>query len=67
MPEYHVLWKVDVEADSPEEAARQARTMQVRPGTTATVFDVIEGDSDGDAVRVDLLGLEEEGVVDEGD
>jgi len=37
---YRVCWEIDVEADSPEEAAHQARAAQTRRGTTATVFDV---------------------------
>jgi len=54
---YRVTWEIDVEASSPQEAARQARHHQTKPDTTATVFDVHrEG---VEPVRVDLTELEE--------
>jgi len=40
MPEYRVTWEIDISADSPLEAARQARLYQVKPDTTAVVFTV---------------------------
>ena len=56
MPRYLVTWEIDIEdAVSPEDAARQAFAIVQRPGTSATVFDVIEHDTNGEAVRVDLL------------
>lgn len=53
---YRVEWAIDVDADSPEEAATKALiTMRDSdPLNSAVVFDVIEHDSDGTAVRVDL-------------
>lgn len=39
--EYHVKWEIEVEADSPLEAARKAREIQLNPESTATVFDVV--------------------------
>lgn len=39
MAEFAVAWHIDVDADSPLEAARLARQMQ-SPGTTALVFEV---------------------------
>ncbi len=53
MGTYHVTWEIDVDADSPLEAARQARELQ-RPGSSANVFDVLEHDSEGDIERFDL-------------
>jgi hypothetical protein len=47
--EYRVTWEIDVEADSPRQAAEKARAAQVRPGTIATVFTV--------APRVDPRGI----------
>jgi hypothetical protein len=38
--EFHVIWAIDVEADSAEEAAHQARAIQLTPGMSATLFDV---------------------------
>jgi hypothetical protein len=40
MKEYSVKWEIDVEANSPEEAARKARAHQTRRGTMATFFEV---------------------------
>jgi hypothetical protein len=62
MPQYHIIWEIDLDADSPQAAARQAREHQTRPGTTATVFDVTEIVSARAAVikpsaRIDLLDL----------
>lgn len=55
MPMNLVQWEIDVEADSPHAAAQHAMVIQKRPDSTATVFDVIEHDGDGEAIRVDLL------------
>lgn len=55
MARYLVTWEIDVWADTPEEAARQAHDMVRRPDTTATVYKVIEHDGDGTAFTVDLL------------
>lgn len=40
MSEYRVMWSVDVQAESPVEAAQEARRMQLDPKSLATVFDV---------------------------
>jgi hypothetical protein len=42
---YHVVWEIDLDADSPEEAARLAYSYQQNPESTATVFEVTEADS----------------------
>lgn len=42
MSTYRVKWEIDVDADSHEEAARKAQASQIRPGTTATYFEVAE-------------------------
>lgn len=45
---YRITWEVDIEAYSPEDAARQALSMQRDPESIATVFqvsDVITGES----------------------
>jgi hypothetical protein len=49
---YAVTWDIEIDADSPEEAARLAREMQTDPTTTATIFDVTDGR--GRRTRVDL-------------
>ena len=40
MTQYHVSWRIDIEADSPTEAAVQALTIQRDRQSTATVFHV---------------------------
>lgn len=53
MNSYFVTWTIEIDADSPREAAELAREHQTREGTSAVVFDVT--DEDGETVRVDLL------------
>lgn len=61
MARFLVTWEIDIEdVASPEAAARQAFAYMQRRGTTATVFDVIEHDGSGEAVRIDLTELDEE-------
>jgi hypothetical protein len=38
--EFRVIWEIEIEADSPTEAAEEARVIQLTPGISATVFDV---------------------------
>ena len=38
--EYKVNWTIDITANSPREAAQEARRIQLDPDSTATVFDV---------------------------
>lgn len=40
MSEYRVKWEIDIEAESPEEAARIALDIQRDPDSIATAFDV---------------------------
>ena len=39
---YSVKWKIDIWADSPEEAAKQARGVQLDKGSTATCFNIVD-------------------------
>lgn len=48
MTTHRVSWHIDVEADSPHDAARQAHEMVRRPDTAATVYEV-------DGETIDLL------------
>lgn len=50
---YCVRWEIDVQADSPREAAEQALEIQRRRDSTATVFEVVG--PDGTSETVDLL------------
>lgn len=56
---YHVMWEMDLNGGTPEEAARAALAELRDPGTSAIVFDVQEFEKD-EAVRVDLLELDQE-------
>jgi len=52
MPEYRVRWEIDLSADSPEEAATEARRIQLDPDSIAQVFDIME--DNGVTIQVDL-------------
>ena len=54
MGTYHVSWEIDLHADSPREAAEQARAYQRDPHGTATVFYVTDSETLA-AKRIDLL------------
>lgn len=49
---YRVVWEIDIEADSPIEAAEEAYDTQRSPASTATVFDVFG--EDGTEEQVDV-------------
>lgn len=51
MTTYRVVWEIDIEADSPLEAAKEARACQ-HDATEALVFDVT--DSSGTTTVIDL-------------
>jgi hypothetical protein len=53
MPNYKLAWVVDVDADSPQGAARQAREIIRDPPSIATVLTVT--DDLGNRIAVDLL------------
>jgi hypothetical protein len=55
MPIYEVTWVIDVDADTPHEAALQARAMQCDPDTAAVVFTV----SDNETFAYVTLDLQE--------
>lgn len=68
MSEYLVVWAVELDAESADDAARKARSMQRGLHTTATIFEVTEKCLDcnfyhkDDAVEVDLMPKEDERV-----
>jgi hypothetical protein len=45
--EYRVVWCIDVDAENEREAAEEAQRIMKDPESTATFFDVMEGDSEG--------------------
>ena len=50
--EYHVTWTIDLDAESPEDAAREALRIHRDPDSWATHFEV--RDAQGHACEVDL-------------
>jgi hypothetical protein len=52
---FRVIWEIEIEADSPKEAAQEARVIQLTPGMSATVFDVWAHVA-GKMHRIDLIG-----------
>lgn len=50
---YKVQWGIEIEADSPQDAARQALAIQRDPASIATVFTVTT--PGGEEIDVDLL------------
>ena len=50
---YHIVWEIDIYAQSPREAAKEAQAIQQDKDAMATVFDVTEAGSDR-TVRIDL-------------
>jgi hypothetical protein len=58
--EFRVIWEIEIEAGSPEDAAQQARAAQLRPESSATVFGVWEY---AEEVSAMLIFLDREEVL----
>jgi len=56
MKSYHVMWEIDIEADSHIEAAQEALQIHRDPESIATVFQVTESDT----TDIQEIDLEEE-------
>lgn len=54
MPDYTVLWEIDIEANCPIEAVAIAHLIQMDPASTATAFKV-RGQTDANYKPVDLF------------
>ncbi len=63
MPEYLIEWTIELDAESPEEAARLALAIQRYPDSLATVFKVYGEDAEG--VTIDVTDLDEESEAEE--
>ena len=50
--QYHVVWSIDIEADTPEAAAQAALAIQRDPASIATCFAVL--DDVGEVHHIDL-------------
>lgn len=57
--EYHVEWAIEVHANGPEDAARQALAKHRDPGSIACVYDVSLHDGTSRVIEVDLNTPEE--------
>lgn len=53
MNRYRVTWVINLEADTPREAAEQALAIHRNPESIATVFDVCNDDGT-EPIRIDL-------------
>jgi hypothetical protein len=40
--EFRVIWEIEIDADSPKQAAEHARRLQMNPAMPATIFEVWE-------------------------
>ena len=40
--EFRVIWEIDIDAENPTAAAREARALQLKMNTSATVFNIWE-------------------------
>src|ERR1700722_12953835 len=64
--EFRVIWEIEIDADSPEQAVQEARVVQLKPDMPATVFGVWDY-GEQRMHRVDLApptgGLDREGLV----
>ena len=38
--EFRVIWEIEIEAESPKQAAEQARALQMNPAMPATIFEI---------------------------
>lgn len=56
--QYRVTWQIDIEANSPREAAEMARAIQRKPDNIAGVFDVAIPSHE--PVRIDLDATEDD-------
>lgn len=52
MPNYHLIWEIDLDAANPTEAAQKARDIQLDIHSTANVFDVVN--EVGEMAHIDL-------------
>jgi hypothetical protein len=53
--EFRVIWEIDIDADNPTAAAQEARALQLKMITSATIFDIWEPAA-GEMHRIDVAG-----------
>lgn len=59
MTEYIVTWQMDIEAESPLEAAKEALRIHRDPASIATIFTVQEKDRSDGPITIDVDTTEE--------
>ena len=59
MTTYTVEWTIIIEADTPEEAAREALRIQRTPDSTATCFSVYDDLGEGECACIDLTDIDD--------
>ena len=52
MPDYTIEWRIELAAETPVDAARQALEIMRDPASTSTVFTVL--DDEGETHEIDL-------------
>ena len=50
---YSIIWSIDIEAETPRDAAEEALKIHRDPESTATCFEVM--DDEGTVINIDLL------------
>jgi hypothetical protein len=53
--EFRVIWEIDIDADNPMAAAQEARALQLKMNSSATIFDIWEPAA-GKMYRIDVAG-----------
>jgi hypothetical protein len=55
MKTYRIVWTIEIEAESPEQAAKEAREIQLDSESEATNFEVLDPNTNKLIQTVDLL------------
>lgn len=58
MADYYIEWRIEIDAESPEEAARHAEAIHRDPHSIARVYHVY-ADDNGESVVIDLDALDQ--------
>lgn len=64
MNKYRVIWEIDIEAETPQEAAEMARVIQLDDTSLATRFSVKDQQGNTTEVDVDYMPEDDEPDVD---
>lgn len=56
MPTYRVLWEIDVDANTLEEAVARTKEIQLDPNSEANFFTVT--DEEGKSIQIELIDMD---------